>query len=116
MTLSEIEISIHESIDAGDADTLEMYSAHCAEHLNELAEMLCLAIIGTDHRAWASVMALASQKSPALADALESIEQHIDRSRAGFIEARARNLADAAEHNAQCLAELQSELNGECRP
>lgn len=113
MNLADIEVSIHEAIDAGDPDTIEMYAAHAAESLAELGELLCAAIIGTDHRAWHSVMALAHQKSPALADALEAIEQHCDRQRASFIEARARNLADAAEHNAQCLAELQAELNGE---
>lgn len=115
MNLAEIEYSVHEALDAGDPDTLEMFAAHCAENLAELGEVLCAAIIGTDHRAWASVMAVAAQKSPGLADALESIEAHIDRRRASFIESRARNIADAAEHDMQCLAELQAELNGECR-
>lgn len=116
MTLNDIESSAHEAIDAGNPETLGLYAEHCAESLNELGEMLCLAIISTDHRAWASVMAVAAQTSPALADSLESIEQHIDRQRAAFIEKRARNLADAAEHNAQCLAELQAELNRETHP
>ena len=56
-------------------------------------------------------MAVASQKAPALADALESIEQHIDRNRAAFIESRASKLDDLSEHDKQCLAELQAELN-----
>lgn len=111
MHLAKIEQSLHEAIDAGDTDTLEYYAEHVAESMNPLTEALCLAIIGTDYIAWASVMAVASQKAPALADALESIERHIDRQRAVFIEARARNIADAAEHDAQCLAELQAELN-----
>lgn len=111
MTLSDIESSVHEAIDAGDPVTLELYAERCAESLNELGELLCAAIIGTDHRAWASVMAAAAQKAPALADALEAVEQHCDRSRAAFIELRALKLADAAEHDKQMLAELQSELN-----
>lgn len=111
MNLAEIESSVHEAIDAGDPDTLEMYSVHCAEKLNELGEILCAAIIATDYLSWASTVAVASQKSPALAEALEAIEQHCDRSRAAFIEARARNLADAEEHNSQMLAELNDELN-----
>lgn len=111
MTLSEIEQSVHESLDSDDPETLEMYASHCAESLNELSEMLCAAIIGTDHRAWASVMAVAAQKATKLADALESIEQHIDRNRAAFIESRASKLADLSEHDKQMLAELQAELN-----
>lgn len=111
MTLNEIETSVHEAIDAGDANTLEHYAEHVAESINPLTEALCLAIIGMDFRAWASVMAAASQKSPALADALESIERHIDRQRAAFIERRARRLSDEAEHNAQLLAELNAELS-----
>lgn len=115
MNLAEIESSVHEAIDAGDPDTIEMYAEHVAESMNPLVEALCLAIIGMDFRAWASVMAVAAQKSTALADALESIEAHCDRQRASFIEARARNLADAAEHHAQMLAELNGELNAGCR-
>ena len=111
MTLTEIESSVHEALDAGDPETLEMYAAHCAESMNELSELLCAAIIGTDHRAWASVLAVASQKAPALADTLEAVEQHIDRNRAAFIEYRASKLADLSEHDKQCLAELQAELN-----
>lgn len=114
MTLADIESSIHESIDSGDPDTLEHYAEHVAESMNPLTEALCLAIIGTDYSAWASVMAVASQKAPALADALESIERHIDRQRASFIEARARNIADAAEHDAQMLAQMNAELNRGC--
>lgn len=115
MTLSDIESSIHESIDSGDSDTLEMYAAHAAESLNELGELLCLAIISTNHVDWSDIISVAKRREPALADALEAIEQHIDRKRASFIESRARNIADAAEHNAQCSAELQAELNGEYR-
>lgn len=111
MILSEIESSVHESIDACDPDTLALYAEHCAESMNPLVEALCAAIIGTDYHAWASLMAVASQKAPALADALESIEQHIDRNRAAFIESRARNLADLSEHDKQMLAQLQAELN-----
>lgn len=111
MSLAEIEQSLHEAIDAGDTDTLEHYAEHVAESMNPLVEALCLAIIGMDFRAWASVMAMAAQKSPALADALEAVEQHVDRQRASFIEKRARNIADASEHDAQMLAELNSELN-----
>lgn len=111
MNMAEIETSVHEAIDAGDADTLEYYAEHAAESMNPLTEALCLAIIGMDFRAWERVMALTDQWDPALADALKAIEAHIDRQRAGFIESRARSLADAAEHNAQCLAELQAELN-----
>ena len=111
MTLAEIEQSVHEALDAGDHDTLALYAEHAAESMNPLVEALCLAVIGTDYRAWSSVMAVASQKAPALADSLESIERHIDRNRAAFIESRASKLADEAEHNAQCLAELQAELN-----
>lgn len=111
MNLAEIEISVHEAIDAGDTDTLEHYAEHVAESMNPLVEALCLAIIGMDFRAWASVMAVAAQKSPGLADALEAVERHVDKQRASFIEVRARNLDDAAEHHAQCLAELQAELN-----
>ena len=111
MTLAEIEQSVHESIDAGDPDTMALYAEHAAESMNPLVEALCLAIIGTDFRAWASLMAVAAQKSPAMADALESIERHIDKQRAAFIEARASKLADLSEHDAQMLAELQAELN-----
>lgn len=115
MSLAEIEQSLHEAIDAGDTDTLEHYAEHVAESMNPLTEALCLAIIGSDYSAWTSVMAVAAQKAPALADALESIDAHIDRQRASFIEARARNIADAAEHNSQMLAELNDELNAGCR-
>ena len=111
MILSEIESSVHESIDAGDPDTLSLYAEHAAESANPLVEALCLAIIGTDHRAWSAVLAVASQRAPDLADSLESLERHIDRQRAAFIEARARNIQDVADHNAICLAELQAELN-----
>lgn len=113
MTLSEIETSVHASIDAGDSETLGYFAEHCAESMNPLVEALCLAIIRTDYHAWASVMAVAAQKSPKLADALEAIEQHCDRSRAAFIEKRAMKLADMSEHDKQCLAELQAELNRE---
>lgn len=117
MNLSEIETSVHEAIDAGDADALDYYAEHVAESMNPLTEALCLAIIGTDYSAWASVMAVAAQKAPALADALESIERHIDNDKQleAFIERRARRLSDEAEHNAQLLAELNAELNrGTC--
>lgn len=116
MTMSDIEQSVHESIDSGDPDTLALYAEHCADSMNPLVEALCLAIIRTDFRAWAFVMAVAAQKSPGLADALESIERHIDRQRASFIEQRARNIQDVADHNAICLAELQAELNRETYP
>lgn len=116
MMLSEIEQSLHESIDSGDPDTLALYAEHCAESMNPLVEALCLAIIGTDFRAWASVMAVAAQKSPSLADALEAIEAHIDKQRASFIESRASKLDDLSEHDKQCLAELQAELNRETYP
>lgn len=111
MSLAEIEQSLHEAIDSGDTDTLEYYAEHVAESMNPLTEALCLAIIRTDYSAWASVMAVASQKAPALADALESIERHIDRQRAAFIEHRASKLSDEAEHNAQMLSELNAELS-----
>lgn len=115
MNLSEIETSVHEAIDSGDHDTLERYAEHVAESMNPLTEALCLAIIGMDFRAWASVIAVSAQKAPALADALESIERHIDRQRAAFIESRALKLSDEAEHNSQLLAELNAELNrGAC--
>lgn len=115
MHLTKIEQSLHEAIDAGDTDTLERYAEHAAESMNPLTEALCLAIIGTDYSAWVSVMAVAAQKAPALADALESIEKHINRQRAAFIESRALKLSDEAEHNAQLLAELNAELNrGAC--
>lgn len=111
MNLAKIEQSLHEAIDAGDTDTLEHYAEHVAESMNPLTEALCLAIIGTDYSAWNAVLTVLSQKLPDLADALKAIEAHIDRQRASFIESRARNIADAAEHDAQCLAELQAELN-----
>ena len=114
--LNQIERRLHESIDAGDPDTLELYAEHVAESMNPLTEALCLAIIETDRNAWVSVMAVAAQKSPKLADALEAIERHIDKQRAAFIESRARNIQDVAEHNSQCLAELQDELNRETYP
>src|SRR3990172_9101710 len=101
MNLAEIEQSVHEAIDAGDSETLGYFAEHCAESMNPLVEALCLAIIGTDFRAWASLMAVASQKSPDLADALGSIERHIDKQRASFIESRARKLSDLSEHDKQ---------------
>lgn len=111
MTLSEIEATVHESIDAGDSETLLLYAEHAAEHLHELGEVLCAAIIGANHVDWSDIISVASRRDPALADALEAIDRHIDRERAAFIEQRARSLADEAEHNAQCLAELNAELN-----
>ncbi|MFP5419909.1 MAG: hypothetical protein ACLGID_00380 [Gammaproteobacteria bacterium] len=110
MSIRQIEQSLHEAIDAGESETLELYAEHCAESLNELGESLCLAVIGMGHPAWLAVMAVASQRAPKLADALESIEEHISRQRASFIEARALNISDAAEHDAMCRAELNSEL------
>lgn len=111
MTLSDIEVSVHEALDAGDQDTLEMYAAHAAESLNDLGELLCLAIINSNHVDWSDIISVASRRDPGLAHALTVIEQHVDRDRAAFIEARARNIADAAEHDAQMLAELNAELN-----
>jgi hypothetical protein len=111
MSLADIEQSIHEQLDSADPDTLALYAEHCTESMNPLVEALCLAIIRTDFRAWASVMALTCQKLPDLADALEAIERHIDKQRASFIESRASKLADEAEHNSQMLAELNAELN-----
>lgn len=110
MSIREIEQSIHEAIDAGDSDTLDAYAEHCAESLNELGELACRAVIGTGYPAWLSIMAVASQKSPALAGALEAIEEHITRQRAVFIEQRAQSLADQAEHEAQQLADLNEEF------
>jgi hypothetical protein len=110
MHLKEIKQSIREALDADDTETHELYAVHCAERLNELGETLCLAIKRTDLRAWQSLMAVAAQKAPALADALEAIEEHITRQRATFIEQRAQNLADQAEHEAQQLADLNEEF------
>ena len=110
MNIRQIELSIHEAIDAGSADTVEAYAEHCAERLYELGELLCLAIINVDAPRWASVMAVAAQKAPGLADALEKIEEHITRQRAAFIEKRAQAIDDAAEHGAMCRAELNSDL------
>lgn len=110
MTIRQIEQGLHEAIDAGDSDALEQYAEHCAQNLNELGELLCLAVIGMGHPAWLAVMAVASQRAPKLADALESIEEHITRQRAGFIEARAQKISDAAEHDAMCRADLDREL------
>lgn len=116
MTLSDIETSVHESIDSGDPDTLEFYAVHCAEGLAELGELLCLSIINTNHVDWSDIISVAARREPALASALEAIEQHCDRQRAAFIEQRARNIQDVADHNAICLAELQAELDGGRRP
>lgn len=110
MNIREIESAVHEALDAGDIDTVERYAEHCAEGLCELGESLCLAIIGTDYRAWASILAVVSQKSPALADSLEAIEEHITRQRAAFIEKRAQQIDDQAEHDAMCRAEVNAEF------
>lgn len=110
MNLRQIESSVHEAIDAGDTETVEAYAEHCGQSLNELGELLCLEIINVDAPRWASVMAVAAQKAPGLADALEKIEEHITRQRAAFIEQRAQAIDDAAEHDAMCRAELNSEL------
>lgn len=110
MSIRQIEQGLHEAIDAGDSETLELYAEHCAESLNELGESLCLAVIGMGHPAWLAVMAVASQRAPKLADALESIEEHISRQRAGFIEALALKISDEAEHDAMCRADLDREL------
>lgn len=107
MTLADLEQQIHDAIEAEDSETLELYAEYSAERLNELGETLCLAVIGADFRAWASVMAVAAQKLPALASALEAIEEHVTRSRAAFIEQLARRRADEIEHNAQQSAELE---------
>ena len=116
MTIADIESSVHEAIDAGDPDTLEFYASHCAESLNELGELLCLAIINTNHVDWSDIISVAARRDPCLAHALTAIEWHIDRDRASFIETRARNIADEAEHNSQMLAELNAELNRETYP
>lgn len=110
MTIQEIEQSVHEAIDAGDSNTLELYAEHCAESLAELGESLCLAVIEMDRPQWLAVMSVASQKAPKLADALEAIEEHITRERAAFIESRALKISDEAEHDAMCRAELNREL------
>lgn len=117
MLPSEIEESVLQALDEGHEPTIESYAEFAAGHIDmgALTEALCLAIIGTDYSAWVSVMAVAAQNAPAMADALESIEAHIDRQRAAFIESRALKLSDEAEHNAQLLAELNAELNrGAC--
>lgn len=110
MTLADLEQQIHDAIEAGDSETLELYAEYSAEQLNELGETLCLAVIAADFRAWASVMAVAAQKLPALASALEAIEEHITRSRAAFIEQLAQKRADEIEHSAQCRGELNHEF------
>ena len=110
MSIRQIEQGLHEAIDAGDSETLELYAEHCAESLNELGESLCLAVIGINHVDWSDLISVASRRAPKLADALEAIEEHITRQRAGFIEARAQKISDAAEHDAMCRADLNREL------
>ncbi|WXL23946.1 hypothetical protein WG219_11325 [Ectopseudomonas mendocina] len=89
MEIRQIIDSLSEAIDAGDADVIERYAEHCAEGMNELGELLCIAIIEMDRPQWLAVMSVTSQKTPKLADALEAIERHIDRERHAFIGKRA---------------------------
>ncbi|WP_324731010.1 hypothetical protein [Pseudomonas paeninsulae] len=96
MNLNELEQHIHDAIEAGDRDTLELYAEYAAERLNELGEVLCLAVIRQD--------------LAALARAVEVIEHHVDRSRAAFTGALALKRMGQVEHEAQCRAELNVEL------
>lgn len=110
MEIRQIEEAIHEAIDNGEESAVSAYAEHCAKELCGLFEAQCVAIILADYKAWVSVMAVAAQKAPALADALEQIERGIDRQRATFIEKHAQKISDQREHEAQCRAELNIEL------
>lgn len=111
MNLAEIESMVHAAIDAGDEVTIEAYAEHCAERLEDIGVMLCLALIGIGGREFASVMAVAAQKTPDLADALEKLEDHIQRSRALFTEQRAQKLSDEIEDEEMRRAEMNKEFS-----
>lgn len=111
MNLAEIESKVHAAIDAEDAPTIEAYAEHCAERIGDIGVLLCMAVIGAEHSGWSSVMAVAAQKEPDLADALEKLEDHITRERAAFTELYAQKIDD--DNEAYQLA--KAELDRECK-
>ena len=98
MNYTNLKQGVSFELDAELIETQELYAEHCAQKLDELGEVLCLAII-RDNGVGRSVQM-----------ALSAVEAHIERSRGAFIESLAFERQCIADHDAQCRAELNLEL------
>ena len=104
MNYTSLKQGVSFELDAELIETQELYAEHCAQKLDELGEVLCLAIIRDNGPNRSAHTARSLQMT------ISAVEAHVERSRGAFVESLAFERQCIADHDAQCRAELNIEL------
>lgn len=110
LTQSAVEQAIHEALDAGDERTLEAFADFAADEIDgDAIPALLLALLKSDHRRFPFVLAAIRHVLPDLGDAIETLENDLERKRAHFIERHAAKAIREEEVRHDAAAELNED-------
>lgn len=86
----QAEHAVHQQLEAGDIDMLAEFADFAAGEIDSNhTGALLLAILLADSSRWAFMLANVRQYSPDLAEAIDKLENELERKRAKFIERHA---------------------------
>ena len=112
-TQIDAERAVHEALDAGDETTLAEFADFAAgEIAGKHIDALLLAILQADADRWAFMLAGIRLHSPDLADAIDKLENELERQRAKFIEAYADFKLEQAGLDEMAKAEINAAFKG----
>ena len=102
ITQESAEQGIHDALEAGDDITLEAFAEFAAGEINDkhIAAVL-LATLQADSARWAFMLAGVRAHCPDLAEAIDKLENELERKRAAFIEHEARKAVASEEARLQ---------------
>lgn len=108
-TQLDAERAVHQALDAGDADTLAEFADFAAGEIDgkHIAALL-LSVLQADSARWAFMLAGVRQYSPELADAIDRLENELERQRAKFIEAYASFQLEQTDADEMAKAEVDA--------
>lgn len=108
-TQLDAERAVHQALDAGDADTLSEFADFAAGEIDDKhIGALLLTILQADSSRWAFMLAGVRQYSPDLADAINKLENELERQRAKFIEEYASFQLEQADADEMAMAEIDA--------
>lgn len=101
------EQSIHDLLEADDPDTLADFADFAAGEIDDkhVAALLLAILQSGNHTRWSFLLATVRQYAPDLADAIDTLENALERQRAKFIESEARELLAQADLSNEVAAE-----------
>lgn len=110
LTQAAAEQAIHEALEASDERTLEAFADFASGEIDgETIAAILLAILRSDSRRFPFVLAAIRHVLPDLGDAIEKLENDLERKRAAFIEHHAAQIMRDEEARLDAAAELNQE-------